>query len=201
MALKEYFVRKHLLVQRSLQFKYIALVLFTILAICAIMFLTVYFTHWSLLTEKLATAQSRTALESVFGTLRVILLFELPLLLFIAAVASVVVSHKVAGPVYRLQKVAYEVARGDLTHNVYLRKDDELKNLSAAFNSVIENMHLLVAKDRKLIFELSQLTEKLYANLKEKKISESEALLMIRKLNDLIGELKTLIMQYKIEKG
>ncbi|MBI4846720.1 MAG: HAMP domain-containing protein [Candidatus Omnitrophica bacterium] len=199
--MKEYSVRKHFLVQRSLQFKYMSLVLFTILIVSGMIVLTVYFTHWTLMTEKFGGVQMGIALDEVFKILNLFLAFEIPIALIIAAFASVLLSHKIAGPVYRLQKVAYEVSRGDLTRNVRLRRDDELKNLSAAFNSVVENMHLLVEKDRKLIFELSGLANVLYVNLKDKKIDEDEALTLIRKLNDLIGELKTLIMQYKTEKS
>jgi methyl-accepting chemotaxis protein len=113
----------------------------------------------------------------------------------------IIFSHKVAGPVYRLQQAAIQVSRGDLTNNVHLRRDDELKNLSSAFNSVVDNIHLLVVKDRKLINDLSAITDTLYSNLKDNKISQDEALVLIRKLNDLVKELKNLIMQYKIEKS
>ncbi len=201
MALNEHFARRHLLVEKSLQFKYMIVVLFTILAISGVIVLTVYFTHWSLLSQHHANSQTKTILDEIFRTFNMFLAFEIPLMLLAAAFVSIVVSHKVAGPVYRLQKVASKVAKGDLTCVVRLRHDDELKNLSSAFNSVIDNMHLLVAKDRKLIFELSRVTDTLYTDLKDKKINENEALILIRKLNDLIGELKTLIMQYKIEKS
>jgi methyl-accepting chemotaxis protein len=201
MALKEYLVRKHLLVQKSLQLKYMAVVLGTILAVSGIIVLTIYATQWFLITEKFTSIEMRAVLSEVFHRINTILLFEIAVALVIAALVSIAVSHKIAGPVYNLLKVAREVARGDLTRNVRLRRDDELKNLSTAFNAVIDNMHVLVVKDRKLVFELSQLTDMLYTNLKDKKINEDEALALIRKLNDLIGDLKTLIMQYKIEKS
>ncbi len=201
MAIKEFLVRKRFLVQKSLQLKYTALVLVAILATSGIIVLTVLVTHWILLTEKFSSYEMRWALTEVFHQINRWLLLEIPAGLAVAAFAAIIVTHKVAGPVYHLQKVAHEVARGDLTRSVRLRRDDELKNLSTAFNAVIDNMHLLVTKDRKLIMELSQLSTTLYSNLKDKKIKEEEALVMIRKLNDLIGELKALVLQYKIEKS
>ncbi|MFH1458893.1 MAG: HAMP domain-containing protein [Candidatus Omnitrophota bacterium] len=201
MALKEYFVRKQLLIEKSLQFKYMGLVLLTILGISGIFVLTFYFIHGSLINQKLSSIGAGPIIDDAMKKANVMLMFEIPIALFVAAFASIIVSHKVAGPVYRLQKVAHKVARGDLSQNVRLRRNDELKNLSQAFNAVIENMQLLVVKDKKLINELSQLTDTLYNNLKDKKIDENEALVLIRKLNDLVGELKTLILQYKVDKN
>ncbi len=201
MAIKEYFVRKNLLVEKSLQFKYLVLVLFTLIGIISVFILTLYFAYWSIISPNIVSLQAQAALNIVFHKLNLFLLVEIPIALLLAAIASIIISHKVAGPVYRLQMVARQVAKGDLTQTVRLRSDDELKNLSAAFNTVIENMHLLVAKDRELICELSELTNSLYSKLKDKKIGEEETLALIRKLNDLSGELKTLILQYKIEKS
>ncbi len=43
-------------------------------------------------------------------------------------------SHRVAGPVYRLQKACNSIIEGDYTDEVHLRKGDEMKNLAALFN-------------------------------------------------------------------
>lgn len=201
MTRRKFFFRRQIFIQKSLQLKYMGLVLFTIIVVTGMIVWTVYFTHWTLITEQFSGLESRTMLSSVFHKINLLLLLEIPIALLIAAYASVIVSHKIAGPVYRLEKIAYEVAKGDLSHHLKLRKNDELKNLASAFNTVVENIQLLVVKDKKLITELSQLTDRLYVDLKDKKINEQEALTLIRRLNDLIGELKSLIMQYKIEKG
>lgn len=200
MAKKGLFSRRQFLIQRSLQFKYMLLVLFTITVVTGIIVATVYLTHRALISEQFAGISAAAALPEVFQKINLLLMFEIPIALFIAAWASIVVSHKVAGPVYRLEKVATKISRGDLTSYLRLRKNDELKDLSSAFNSVIENMQVLVAKDRHLISELSQVTETLYSDLKSKKIDETEALTLIRRLNDIIGELRALVMQYKIGK-
>ena len=200
-ALERYFIRKRILISRKLQFKYVGVILVAILASCTLITLTVYFACWSSLAETDANIQTTIAVGKILDNINIMILFELPILLLLACFVGILVSHKIAGPVYRLQKAARDVAQGDLTVSVSLRSDDELRNLSDAFNSVIENMQRLVSKDKKLIFELSQITNTLYEKLKDKKINEDDALALIRKLNDLVGELKTLILQYKIEKG
>ncbi len=47
-------------------------------------------------------------------------------------------SHKVAGPIYRLEKVCTALAEGDYTQRVTLRKGDELQNLAALLGGAIE---------------------------------------------------------------
>ncbi|MBU1087428.1 MAG: HAMP domain-containing protein [Candidatus Omnitrophica bacterium] len=200
MALKEIFVRRKFLIQKEFQLKYVGFLILTILAISILVVLTVNLSIWAAL-EKGVSPQVQAVVDQILHNMNVLFMFEIPLVLIISIFAAIIFSHKVAGPVYRLQQAAMQVVRGDLTSNVHLRRDDELKNLSSAFNSVVDNMHLLVAKDRKLITDLSAITDTLYSNLKDNKISQEEALVLIRKLNDLVGELKTLIMQYKIEKS
>ncbi|MBU1045154.1 MAG: HAMP domain-containing protein [Candidatus Omnitrophica bacterium] len=200
MALKEFFVRRKFLIQKEFQLKFVGFLILVILAISALVVLTVNLSIWAAV-EKGVSSQVQIVIDQILHNMNVLFMFEIPIVLLISIFAAIIFSHKIAGPVYRLQQAAIQVVRGDLTSNVHLRRDDELKNLSSAFNSVVDNMHLLVAKDRKLITALSAITDTLYTNLKDKKISQDEALVLIRKLNDLVGELRTLIMQYKIEKS
>ncbi len=52
---------------------------------------------------------------------------------------SVIISHRMAGPVFRMRKVLEEMARGDLGRPIgRLRKKDEFKHLFADINNVKE---------------------------------------------------------------
>jgi methyl-accepting chemotaxis protein len=200
MALKEFFVRRNFLIQKDFQLKYVGFLILTIVVISALVVMTVHLAFWAVL-EKGVSPQVQVIIDQILHNIKVLFMFEIPIIIIISIFTAIIFSHKIAGPVFRLQKAAMQVVRGDLTSNVHLRRDDELRNLSSAFNSVVDNMHLLVVKDRKLITDLSSITDTLYSNLKDNKISHAEALVLIRKLNDLIKELKTLIMQYKTEKS
>ena len=46
---------------------------------------------------------------------------------------TVFFSHKVAGPVYRFEKVCHNMIAGDYTDQIHLRKGDEMQNLVASF--------------------------------------------------------------------
>lgn len=50
---------------------------------------------------------------------------------------TVFFSHRVAGPVYRFEKVCHNMIAGDYTDEIHLRKGDEMQNLSLLFNEVL----------------------------------------------------------------
>ena len=54
--------------------------------------------------------------------------------LFVVFLLSILVTHTIAGPVYRMEKVAKEIGTGNLAIVTTLRPKDELKELADAFN-------------------------------------------------------------------
>jgi nitrogen fixation/metabolism regulation signal transduction histidine kinase len=53
------------------------------------------------------------------------------------ALLTIFFSHKLAGPVYRFEKVCHMLAEGNYTEKITLRKGDEMQNLARVFNDVI----------------------------------------------------------------
>jgi signal transduction histidine kinase len=59
--------------------------------------------------------------------------------LAVAAVFSIVLSHKVAGPIYRFETSIREMLEsGDLSRRISLRKGDELQSLADLLNRLLE---------------------------------------------------------------
>lgn len=71
------------------------------------------------------------------------------------------VSHKIAGPLYKIEKSLGRIADGDLSFDVYLRKTDEAKMLAEAFNNAARSLNNLLgaaaAETAKLNDELDEL--------------------------------------------
>jgi methyl-accepting chemotaxis protein len=56
-------------------------------------------------------------------------------LIFIAAVAtSIFISHRIAGPIYRIEKALERWKNGNVEANLQLRTGDEFQNLADAYN-------------------------------------------------------------------
>ena len=61
------------------------------------------------------------------------------LVLFVGA-SSLFLSHRLAGPGYRLRKALEQVERGERGFRVHLRRHDELKDTAAAFNAMLDSL-------------------------------------------------------------
>jgi len=56
--------------------------------------------------------------------------------IFVVAFICIFVTHTIAGPVYRMEKVVRNIGEGDLTHFIKLLPKDELKDLADAMNEM-----------------------------------------------------------------
>jgi methyl-accepting chemotaxis protein len=78
-------------------------------------------------------------------------------------VVSLVVSHRIAGPLYRFEKSAEDVAKGNLMVRVFLRKDDELGGFRESFNGMVDALREKVAQDVSRAQAAKRLLEELAA--------------------------------------
>ncbi|HWR57575.1 MAG TPA: methyl-accepting chemotaxis protein [Thermodesulfovibrionales bacterium] len=53
------------------------------------------------------------------------------------SLVSLFLSHRIAGPLYRLERSVEELTKGNLSFNITLRRKDELKELAASLNEMI----------------------------------------------------------------
>lgn len=74
-----------------------------------------------------------------------LVLGALVLLTFIAALLA---SHKVGGPLFRIEKALSTISQGDLTEKITLRQDDKLKQLAASINMMTESLNSRMARIR-----------------------------------------------------
>ena len=69
----------------------------------------------------------------------------------------ILLSHRIAGPLYRFEKALKEVEDGNLRARVDLRKTDELVTLKEAMNSVFGSMDLRLGRVKKELAGLEEL--------------------------------------------
>jgi len=55
-------------------------------------------------------------------------------------IVTLFVSHKIAGPLYRIKKAMHDLGEGDFTTQITLRRLDQLKNLAEEFNSMVNKL-------------------------------------------------------------
>ncbi len=57
-----------------------------------------------------------------------------------AVIFSLYLTHRVAGPLYRLEQSAQELKKGNLCLRIRLRESDELQELAEAINATVKNL-------------------------------------------------------------
>jgi nitrogen fixation/metabolism regulation signal transduction histidine kinase len=80
-------------------------------------------------------------------------IFGIGIFIIVAQIALLTIffSHKLAGPVYRFEKICNSLVKGNYTEKIFLRKGDEMQNLATLFNEVIRtsNERLCALRDAK----------------------------------------------------
>ncbi|MFZ5951685.1 MAG: HAMP domain-containing protein, partial [Candidatus Rifleibacteriota bacterium] len=115
------------------------------------------------------------------------------------AILSIFVSHKIAGPVYRLEETTRIIASGDLTYQIHLRHGDELGDLQEAFNKMSDSLRNMVAKDREIIEKLIVAGNKLKNTIDQKKQDPTAVEGVANDLYNIIEELRIVTSGFKID--
>ena len=149
------FQRKTVLIKRSLQLRYIAMLFVCIVVAVAIVGVDFYWTLYRI------AANENPAILPVLEKLQQGLLVKFILYSGIIAIVSLFISNRIAGPVYRFEQSALVIGSGDLTHRVRLRRGDEFMELQDEFNDMVSRLHGKALQDRNLVERLSQRLGKL----------------------------------------
>lgn len=113
----------------------------------------------------------------------ILLIFVNVIIVFIV---SVMYSHQIAGPAYKLEKSIKRITNGDLNFEVYLRHNDNLKELATALNGFLD-------KFRGTLATAKSLSEDISARLSTVESDEN-----FKQLAAKATELRELINQFKI---
>ena len=64
--------------------------------------------------------------------------YKTAIYLILVVIISAILSHKMAGPVYRFEQTCKAIAKGDFSQRVHLRKGDQLVELQDEFNKMMD---------------------------------------------------------------
>jgi len=70
-------------------------------------------------------------------------------------IVSIMYSHQIAGPAYKLEKSIHRIANGDLTFEIHLRRNDNLKEVANAINGMLGKFRETLASAKALSDDIS----------------------------------------------
>jgi len=143
--------RVHYLVNSGLQLGFT--IRFVVVAVLFALFIgfQVYFTIWPVVSDFVPEPVMSLVRHQIF----VRTIFFLIPAVFVIFAFSIVISHRIAGPLSRIQGTIDRVVRGEDVDYLKLRKKDELKELAQKINDLID----MVKKSRKPAKEASPVQE------------------------------------------
>ncbi|MBF0215524.1 MAG: hypothetical protein HQL30_00870 [Candidatus Omnitrophica bacterium] len=159
------FRRKQYVVLWRFQLKYVMYILLFLYIGAAVAGYTVYWTTWVTLGEKLANVYPQGRLVYIYKQANLTLLFRLALITPIFIVTGIMLSHRIAGPIYRICSYVNELTTGDYSKGIILRKKDELKQIAEKLVALRDSL-------RKRDEERKKVTGDLIKKLEELKIPD-----------------------------
>lgn len=157
------FKRTRYFVHTKFQLKYVGLILILMFVTAILCSYVVYYTSMILLGEKLASVYPQGRLSSIIGSVNVRMMLTVLLMAPIVAVIGIYLSHKIAGPADRMEKVLNLMASNDLRSRMVLRKGDELTMIALAINRLQDSLKKTILDQKeaidKVIGELESLKD------------------------------------------
>ncbi len=126
---------------------------------------------------------------------------SLATVIFISIVTIIITlfaSHKIAGPLFRLEKNTEIIGNGDLTLETRLRKNDEITGVASALNEMAGKLRSKMIDIRTDLEEVKKGSADIESAIKDKRLSEKELKKQITRLSNRIKSLNRAISKFTV---
>ncbi len=136
--------RRTIFIKKKLQLRYMLLIILSVLCGLSIMALELtatlndLFDTYPVLVQPIYD-QFLPIVSSFFYKIIIYLLF--------VVLISAILSHKMAGPVYRFEQTCKAIAKGDFSQRVHLREGDQFTELQDEFNKMMDRIESEINKN------------------------------------------------------
>jgi len=100
-----------------------------------------------------------------------------------AGIVVMLMTHRIAGPMYRFEKYINEIGSGRLHSDLKIRKKDQFQNMTGALNKMTADLKLG-------LMEVNEVSAKLDKLIEELSDSSSREILLKEDIKRIVGELK-----------
>ena len=128
-------VRKKFMVERGFQLRFMLVIIVSMVLIALVTGLSIY----SAVMETLVNQFHGESLALIKYAITTKLFVRSLLLIFAIGVISVFISHRIAGPIYKFERIIAALAAGEKPQEIKLRKRDEFYELARAINNLIRS--------------------------------------------------------------
>lgn len=185
-------------VSAKYQLKYIGTILVFMFLAVGVSTYTVYFTGMTIFAEKLSNVYPQARVVPLLNAVNYRILANILILIPIIVFIGMYISHKIAGPIYRLERYLTDMASGQLMAHVKLRKGDEFGSLAAKINEVTDSLRGTISNQKASLVKVAAELEKVKALTDSKSAGISEIDSKIDKIRGEIVVLERELEKFKI---
>jgi methyl-accepting chemotaxis protein len=113
---------------------------------------------------------------------------------------SIFITHKIAGPVFRLKKCLTEITQGNLDIKIRLRKGDDLKDLAEHINILVEELRSSITTLKNDYDVLSDYIAELERKIETRELSEESGRQLITKLQNSRKNIESVLEKFKFQR-
>ncbi len=150
--------RKKYFIKREFQFKFILKFCAVILGGVAISTALLFFFSQGTLTSSFS--HSRLVIRSTGSAMLPAIIYTnlivLGLICLAAILVTLLVSHKIAGPLFRFEKELLAIGSGNLQTKMALRKEDQMKEVAEGLNVMVASLRAKICEIREGIGEVKE---------------------------------------------
>lgn len=136
--------RRTIFIKKGLQLRYMLLIIFSVLCGLGIMALELTATLNDLFDKYPVLVQP---IYDEFIPIVSSFFYKIIIYVLFVVLISAILSHKMAGPVYRFEQTCKAIAKGDFSQRVRLRKGDQFIELQDEFNKMMDRVEAEINKN------------------------------------------------------
>ena len=129
--------RRTIFIKKGLQIRYILLIVLSVLCGLTIMGLELSLTLNELFDKYPLLIQP---LYDSFLSIIIHFLYKIVIYVLFIILVAAILSHKMAGPIYRFEQTCQAIAKGDFSQRVRLREGDQFIDLQNEFNKMMDRV-------------------------------------------------------------
>ena len=130
-------LRRKLLVNHPLQIKYLSVIVAAMLVPTLVMGFCLYHMVFYLLANEMVFPEAIASnLVPVIDRVNAIMAVTLPLVVAVIFWMGLTLSHRIVGPISRIERELDKIIGGDFRHQIRLRKNDDLADIANKINSI-----------------------------------------------------------------
>lgn len=138
---------------------------------------------------QLLSAKEQDVLHSALRSVNKSMAPKMIILAVVIFIGGIFISHRIAGPMYRFEKSADAIAKGDLSVNFYVRKSDEMKHMAVSLEDMVESLRKDIDRIKIISVDFKESVDSFALDM-----PQGEA----KHLKEMAEEISAILSKYKI---